>query len=340
MPSVDSITHKLQAKAEELEFDACAVAPAQALEHGDYFLEWLREDKHGEMHWLAREPERRLDPSILLPGAHSIVVLGLNYYQPQPERRGAIATYALGQDYHTLFLEKTEALAAWLTQQGGAAKCYVDTGPLLEKPIARLSGIGWQGKSTMLIHPKMGTWLFLGFILTTLKLEANQPMHDHCGSCTRCIVACPTRAITAPYQLDARRCIAYLTIEHKGPIPLEWRRAIHDRLYGCDDCLTACPWNRWARLSRHTQFHARAYPDLQKMLAWNEADFRAAFAGTAILRLKLNRWLRNVSVVLGNIGSLDDIPSLQKAICRPEPLVAEHAAWAIEEIETRHRRPV
>lgn len=327
-----TVTETLHKKAAELKLDACAIAHVQALEHTDYFIEWLAEGKHGEMEWLARDPKRRTDPSLVLPGVQSIVLAGLNYYQPQPKRRGKIATYALGGDYHTLLLEKLQILADLLKASGGISKCYVDTGPLLEKSLARLSGLGWQGKSTMLIHPKKGTWLFLGVILTTLKLETNSPIQDHCGSCMRCIEVCPTGAITAPYQLDARRCIAYLTIEHKGAIPIEFRRAIHDRLYGCDDCLTVCPWNRWAQISHHTQLHARAYPDLREMLEWDKTDFKKAFTGTAILRLKLNRWLRNICVALGNIGTSEDIPSLQKAALRSEPLVAEHATWAIEEI--------
>jgi epoxyqueuosine reductase len=274
-----------------------------------------------------------------LPGAKSIVVVGLNYWQPQLKGRGRIARYALGEDYHYVMIEKLEALVAEMTASGAGAKVYVDTGPVLEKPLAARAGIGWQGKSTMLIHPKMGPWLLLGEIITTLELEPDEPESDHCGTCTQCITACPTGAITAPYQLDARRCIAYLTIELKGSIPEELRPLIGDRVYGCDECLDVCPWNRFAQTTREARFlvaeENSERDSLHALLEISAAEFKRRFAKSPILRVKRRGLLRNVCVVLGNIGTADDLPALEKAALHEEPLVREHAVWAIAQIQKR-----
>jgi epoxyqueuosine reductase len=291
------------------------------------------------MQWLTREPERRTDPRKVLPEAKSIIVAGLNYWQEQPEGRGRIARYALGEDYHHVLLEKLEALAAEVISSGASAKIYVDTGPVLEKPLAERAGVGWQGKSTMLINPKMGPWLLLGEIITTLELEPDAPMQDHCGTCTKCIEACPTGAITAPYQLDARRCIAYLTIELKGSIPEELRPLIGDRVYGCDECLDVCPWNRFASTTREVRFLAKPEETgrdaLHALLEISQAEFKRRFAKSPILRVKRRGLLRNVCVALGNIGTVDDLPALRRAEQHEEPLVREHAAWAVREIVRR-----
>jgi epoxyqueuosine reductase len=263
------------------------------------------------------------------------VCVGLNYYQPAPTRRGRIATYALGEDYHEVMTPRLESLAVQLRALGGEARVYVDTGPVLEKPRAQMAGLGWQAKSTMLLHRRFGTWLFLGEVLTTLPLSPDAPETDHCGTCTRCIEACPTKAITGPYQLDARRCIAYLTIELKGSIPEEFRPLIGDHLYGCDDCLDVCPWNRWAQTTREARFQARDYGDLRDLLALTPGRFKERFAGSPILRLKRRGLLRNACVVLGNIGTLEDLPVLEQALNDEEPLVREHAAWALERIRSR-----
>jgi epoxyqueuosine reductase len=209
----------IKERSRELGLDVCGITSADPAKHAAFYQQWTDEGRAGEMQWLAREPERRTDPRQVLPEARSIIVAGLNYWQEQPEGRGRIARYALGEDYHHILLEKLETLAAEIASTGAGTKIYVDTGPVLEKPLAERAGVGWQGKSTMLINPKLGPWLLLGEIITTLELEPDAPMHDHCGTCSRCIEACPTGAITAPYQLDARRCIAYLTIELKGSIP-------------------------------------------------------------------------------------------------------------------------
>jgi epoxyqueuosine reductase len=339
-PDLPVVTARaIKARAAELGLDLCGITSADPARHADFYRQWADDGKAGEMQWLYREPERRIDPRRVLPEARSIIVAGLNYWQPQPAGRGRIARYALGEDYHHILLEKLETLAAELAQSGAGARVYVDTGPVLEKPLAERAGIGWQGKSTMLINTKLGPWLLLGEILTTLDLEPDAPQHDHCGSCSRCITACPTGAIIAPYQLDARRCIAYLTIELKGSIPEELRPLIGDRIYGCDECLDVCPWNRFAQTTREARFLAPP-PDesrdpLHALLEITQAEFKRRFARSPILRVKRRGLLRNVCVVLGNIGSAADLPALEKAAQHEEPLVREHAAWAIGQIRIR-----
>ncbi|HET9856334.1 MAG TPA: tRNA epoxyqueuosine(34) reductase QueG, partial [Chthoniobacterales bacterium] len=242
--------------ARELGFDSCRVAACAPPAHADKFDDWLREGAHGEMEYMARGKEKRRDPQKILPGAKSVVVLALNYFQGEraiPKAFGAatgkIARYAWGDDYHDVIAAKLDKIDILLREFGGQQKCYVDTGPILERDHAAQAGIGWHGKSTMLIDEKLGTWFFLAEILTTLELPVDKPAPDRCGTCERCITACPTGAITAPHRLDARRCISYLTIELKSSIPLELRPLIGDRIFGCDDCLDACPWNRFAQIS-------------------------------------------------------------------------------------------
>jgi len=327
---------ELEALAHELGFDAFGVAPVEADLRQHYFYRWLDDGRHGDMHWMAREPERRAHPARVLPEARSILVFGLNYYQPEPARRGRIAKYALGEDYHKLMLKRLKRICTRLRAAGAVNRPYVDTGPLLERPIAALAGLGWQGKNTILLNPQQGQWMFLGCILTSLDLAPDTPARDRCGTCTRCIDACPTGAITAPYQIDARRCISYLTIEHHGPIPAEFRTAIGNHLYGCDDCLDVCPWNRWAQHTREAKFRARDYPDLRDMLALDDDAFAALFAGSPIKRIGRARWLRNVCVVLGNTGNRADLPALHALLARESnPLIREHAQWAIAAIERR-----
>lgn len=333
-PLLDTV--ELKQLAQKLGFDLCAVGPVAASEYAEYFSDWIQAGRAGDMTpWMERNQQVRKNPAQLLPEAKSMIVVGMNYYQPEPPRRGRIAKYALGKDYHDLIPKRLKALDDWLTQQGGVQRKAVDTSAILEKPAAVTAGLGWQGKSTMLIHPKWGTWMFLAEVLTTLNFQKDPVQSDHCGSCTRCIDVCPTKAITAPYQLDARRCVSYLTIEHKGSIPLEFRRAIGDHLYGCDDCLDICPWNRWATRSREEAFAPIARPDLTEMLGWSDERFRAEFRGTPIFRLKRSRWLRNICVVLGNIGGSEDLPALQRASCAVDSLISEHAIWAINEINNR-----
>jgi epoxyqueuosine reductase len=331
---------KLVAYAIELGFDSCRVASANAPRHSGEFRSWLNEGAAGEMQWMERGAGKRCDPQQVLPGVRSIIIVGLSYWQGErPVRRGTgrIARYAWGDDYHELMLARLEKLSAFLADLGGSQKCYVDTGPILERDHAAEAGIGWHGKSTMLIDAKLGTWFFLGEILTTLELPPDPPQTDRCGSCTRCITACPTGAITEPHRLDARRCISYLTIELKGSIPLELRPLIGDRIYGCDDCLEACPWNRFAAVSHEARFAARPAIDmeLRDYLVLNEAEFRELFRGSPIRRIKRRGLLRNVCVALGNVGDELDLPALRRAAADPEPLIAEHAAWAIDRILAR-----
>ena len=347
----------LLAEAHTLGFDLCRIAPAKKPPHADEFREWLGEGKHGDMAWLERNSDRRTDPSLVLPGARSIIMLGMNYWvkgrgakvegeeslsstfdpRPSTSAAGRIARYAWGDDYHDIIEPRLWQLDAWLQTHGGTQRQYVDTGPLLERDFAALAGLGWQGKSTMLIHPKLGTWLFLAGILTTLELPPDEPMRDHCGKCTRCIAACPTGAITAPQKLDARLCISYLTIENKGPIPEPLRPLLDDRIYGCDDCLDACPWNRFAQESRETRFAAREFVTmpLRDFLALDDTAFRTLFRGSPIKRIKRARFLRNVCVALGNVGTSDDLPALNLAARDPDPLIAEHAQWAVARIQSR-----
>jgi epoxyqueuosine reductase len=333
----------IKARAGEIGLDVCGVTSADPSRHAAFYRQWIAEGKAGEMSWLARDPDRRVDPRVVLPGARSIIVAGINYWQAQPKGRGRIARYALGEDYHDILLEKLAAFAAELEESGARAKVYVDTGPLLEKPLAERAGIGWQGKNTMLIHPKLGPWLLLGEIVTALELEPDVPESDHCGTCSKCITACPTGAITAPYQLDARRCIAYLTIELKGSIPEEMRPLIGDRVYGCDECLEVCPWNRFAQTTREARFLAKEQDtgrdELRDLLEISAADFKRRFAKSPILRVKRRGLLRNVCVVLGNIGTADDLPALERAARHEEPLVREHAEWAMGRIRERCLTP-
>ena len=336
------LKRELIARAEALGFEACRIAPARAPRYAAEFRDWLRTGAAGEMAWLERGEEKRADPSLVLPGARSVIVLALNYWQGETASppRGRIARYAWGADYHDVMLEKLRKLDEFLQESRGVQKCYVDTGPVLERDFAAEAGVGWHGKSTMLVDPQLGTWFFLGEILTTLELPADAPQPTRCGSCTRCITACPTGAITDAHHLDARRCISYLTIELKGSIPLEFRPLIGDRIYGCDTCLDVCPWNRFAAVSREAAFSARpavGAMQLRDFLALDDEQFRTLFRCSPIKRIKRRGLLRNVCVALGNVGTADDLPALQRAAADPEPLIAEHAAWAIDRI--RHRLP-
>jgi epoxyqueuosine reductase len=338
------IEDQVKSRAAELGFDACRIASARVATHADAFREWIAAGKHGEMAWLERSPDRRCDPREVLPGCKSLICLALNYFpgdRPFPEGHPGgyrIARYAWNNDYHDLLDARLRDFDADLRNLGGIQKPYVDTGPVLERDFATDSGLGWNGKSTMQIHPRLGTWFFLAEILTTLELAPDPPFGDHCGKCTRCISACPTQAITAPHRLDARRCISYLTIENKGPIPLEFREAIGDRIYGCDDCLDACPWNRFAEMSREAAFHARGEVfrhRLRDFLTLDDEAFRKLFAKSPIKRIKRARFLRNVCVALGNTGGAGDLPALEMAAADPAPLIAGHAGWAIREISSR-----
>ena len=334
-----SLRNETLALARQLGFDLCRFAPATAPEHANQFRTWLAKGAAGEMAYLKANSEKRCSPELVLRDAKTVLVLGLNYYRgSRPAGAARIARYAWGDDYHELIKKRLAVLDRFLTEHGGNQKCYVDTGPVLERDHAAKAGLGWQGKSTMLVNRTMGTWFFIATILTTLQFSADVPEPDRCGTCTRCINACPTGAISEAYQLDARRCISYLTIELKGPIPIELRPLIGDRIYGCDDCLEACPWNRFAKVSHESAFAMHpevAAMHLRDYLKLDEPRFRTLFRSSPIKRTKRRGLLRNVCVALGNVGTVDDLPALNAAASDEEPLIAEHARWAIEQILRR-----
>ena len=343
--------------AREIGFDLCRFARAETPEHATEFRDWIDRGDAGEMNYLARNSERRCDPRQILPDAKTVIVLALNYFQGARKAEsvaaavspakgaagtaastGRIARYAWGDDYHKLIEKKLAVIDQFLRRRGGRQKCYVDSGPMLERDHAAAAGIGWHGKSTMLLNREFGTWFFLAEILTSLEFAPDTVEKNYCGRCTRCIDACPTGAITAPHQMDARRCISYLTIELKGSIPIELRPLIGDRIYGCDDCLDACPWNRFARASREMAFAMPPEIEAMKLrdyLGLDEDKFRRLFSNSPIKRAKRRGLLRNVCVALGNVGSADDLPALEKARVHFEPLIAEHAQWAIDRINQR-----
>lgn len=341
--SPEGLRENIRFLAREVGFDACRIARAEEAPHADAFRGWLADGKHGEMAWMARDPDRRCDPEEVVPGARSVIVVALNYLPkevPAVEgiKSGRIARYAYNNDYHDVIEPRLRDMGDYIDAIGGRQRCYVDTGPVLERDFANEAGLGWSGKSTVQIHQKLGTWFFLGTILTDLEIAPDARQPDRCGSCTRCIDACPTRAITAPHVLDARRCISYLTIEHPGAIPEEFRVAMGDRIYGCDDCLEVCPWNRFAKDSQELAFQARDRVfsmGLREYLALDDEAFRRLFKKSPIKRIKRERMLRNVCVALGNVGDYEDLPALKAAAEREGELVAEHARWAIERIELR-----
>lgn len=330
--------------AYEVGFDAVgftkAALPTQA---GHELAEFVARGHHGDMHWMAERLPQRASPSSLWPEARSVIMLGHNYapkHDPlvllEHKDRGVISSYALNRDYHDVIKKKLKVLARWLADTHGAGvKVFVDTAPVMEKPLAAQTGLGWAGKHTCLVSRTFGNWLFLGSIFTTLALDADTPESDHCGSCRKCLDICPTQAFTAERQLDARRCIAYLTIEHKGQIPLEFRTAIGNRIYGCDDCLAICPWNKFAQTSNEQAYHARESlhsPSLSSLLSLDDAAFRVLFTQSPIKRIGRDRFVRNVLVAAGNSGEASLLPQIRLLMSDASPLVAEMARWAAQEI--------
>ena len=298
------------------------------------------------MGYLERNAFKRVNPNEVLNGAKSVVVLASAYGPPvsklqQPDPRGVIARYAQHADYHDVLADRLKILSDFIDELGGPGTrslWYVDTGPLLERDLAQRAGLGFAGKHTNLISRSLGNWFFISEIITTADLLPDEPERNRCGSCTRCLDACPTQAITGPFQLDARRCISYLTIELKGSIPLEFRPAIGNRIYGCDICLDVCPWNRFARegaIMKDHERHDLDQPALLELLALDDAGFKTRFAGTPLLRTKRRGVLRNVCVALGNVGDETALPALERAAMDHEPLIREHASWALEEIRKR-----
>jgi epoxyqueuosine reductase len=338
------VKESIREKALELGFDDCRFTTAAPPPHAREFQEWLQDGKHGAMAYLERNAFKRVEPNFVLNEARSVISLATSYHGEIPQSSaatGPIARYARFADYHDLLAERLKPLSEFVTAQGGEGTrslWYVDTGPLLERDLAQRAGLGFAGKHTNLISRKLGNWFFISEIITTLELLPDEPERNRCGTCERCLEACPTSAITAPFQLDARRCISYLTIELKGSIPEELRPAIGTRIYGCDACLEACPWNRFAKAGAIMRAHYRSdldQPELVELLALDDAAFKQKFAGTPMLRTKRRGLLRNVCVALGNSGDESVLPALERAALDPEPLIAEHALWAITQIRQR-----
>jgi epoxyqueuosine reductase len=343
-----SVTALLKAQAYGLGFDLVRIATLGPAQTAAAFDEWVARGYAGEMHYLARGAEKRRDTRLPVPGATSAVVVAMTYGGAEPS--GPVARYARGDDYHDVMVARLRDLHEWLREEIGRevrGKAYVDTGPILERDLARRAGLGWFGKNTNLVNPRLGSFFFLGALLLDLELEPDGPFEaDRCGRCTRCLDACPTKAFVAPRQLDATRCISYLTIEVRGAIPEGFREAIGERLYGCDVCQDVCPWNvRFAQELEEPAFAPRAALAGQdarqlarELLAMTAAEFPAAFRGSPMKRAKLPGLKRNAAVVLGNVGGAEDVDVLTAALDDPEPLVREHAAWALARIGARDGR--
>ena len=338
--SISSTVTELRARAKALGFDAFGITSAKARPDLRERLEAaLARGWHGDMDWMAETAERRASPTALWDGVRSVVMLGVNY---GPDRdpletlgqrdRGTISVYARNRDYHELIKGKLKELAGLLSRRTSSeVKVFVDTAPVMEKPLAEAAGIGWQGKHTVLVSREFGSWLFLGAIFTSAELPADAPHEESCGSCRRCLDICPTNAFPAPFQLDARRCLAYLNIEHKGPIPLEFRVPMGNRIYGCDDCLAVCPWNKFASAAKEAKLQARDElnaPPLRELARLDDEAFRALFAGSPIKRIGHARFLRNVLIAVGNSGDAALAPLAEHRLGDLDPLVRGAAAWA------------
>ncbi len=353
----------IRQRALELGFDDCRFTTAAPVELAEHFMQWLAYGRHGQMEYLARMTGKRLDPQRVLAGARTVITVAASYALPDftntpgaptgrtplgvcsatdsPTHVGVVAQYARFKDYHAVLAGPLQELVNFVCKLGGAgtrATWYVDTGPLLERALAQRAGLGFIGKHTNLISPSLGNWIFLAEILTTAELEPDQPAKNRCGNCTRCIAACPTGALVAPFQLDARRCISYLTIENKDAIPLEFRPLIRRHIFGCDECLAACPWNRFVRAGKLMQPHARpdlAALDLLSLLSIDQPEFDRVFSSTPIARAKLRGLQRNACVALGNTGNTSALPALARLAAGHDTLLAEHADWAIGQIKRR-----
>ena len=341
----DSLKSALVARAKALGFDAVRVTAASlAPEIGGGLDAFLELGAQGDMDWLARTPERRRHPQGLWAEARTAIVLGTNYGPDADpllaladKQSGVISTYAKGRDYHEIIRGRLKTLGQWLhSQSGQPLKVFVDTAPVMEKPLAAAAGLGWQGKHTNLVSREFGSWLFLGEILTALELPPDAPEVDHCGSCRNCLDICPTAAFPAPYRLDARRCISYLTIEHKGPIPVEFRAAMGNRIYGCDDCLAVCPWNKFAAATREMAFAPRAAlqaPRLTELALLDDAAFRVLFSGSPIKRIGRDRFIRNVLIALGNSEDREAAATAVELLGDASPLVRGMAVWALARLD-------
>jgi epoxyqueuosine reductase len=342
--SPDDLGATLADQARALGFDSIGITNPDAIaDAGRHFRNFLADGAHGDMDWLADRPERRADPRVLWPGVRSVIMLGVSYGPDEnplaileQRTRGAISVYARGDDYHDVIKKRLKALARWLAAaSGGEVKVFVDTAAVMEKPLAQASGLGWQGKHTNLVSREFGSWLFLGAIFTTSELPRDDAETDHCGSCQACLDICPTAAFPAPYKLDARRCISYLTIESKGPIPREFRKAIGNRIYGCDDCLAVCPWNKFAQAGREAKLAARdelRAPGLADLARLDDAAFRALFTKSPVKRIGRDRFIRNVLIAVGNSNERALAVEAERLLDDQSPLVRGAAVWALAQL--------
>jgi len=346
--ATESVTSRIKAQGARLGFDLVGVSRVQEPKHGEAFADWLRKAFHGEMGYLNRTAEQRRHPARHLPWASSVVSVALNYNTPHPRgavrqgNRGWISRYAWGDDYHDVMGEKLDQLLAFVRKEAGSdvqGRTFVDAGPILDRETAAQAGIGWFGKNTNLLSMRLGSFFFLGELFLSVELDWDRPVRDRCGQCRLCLDACPTNAFVGPYVLDARRCISYLTIELKGAIPHELRPLMGAHIFGCDICQDVCPYNTKCRPTTEPAFQPRPglyAPELLPLLRLTEAEFRAKFRGSPILRAKRRGFLRNVCVALGNLGRVDAVPALAEALGGdPEPLVRAHAAWALGRIGGR-----
>jgi epoxyqueuosine reductase len=346
----EPIEARIRLKSREIGFDACGLTGVDApWPAAGRLQEFVALERHGEMAWMATTVERRAHPRAMWPDARSAIVLGVNYGPDadplaalERRDRGAISVYAQGDDYHELIKARLKALARWLAGEAACqVKVFVDTAPLMEKPLAGAAGLGWQGKHTNLVSRTFGSWLFLGVVLTDLVLKPDAAETDHCGQCRACLDVCPTAAFPAPYQLDARRCISYLTIEHAGPIPEEFRAALGNRLYGCDDCLAVCPWNKFAQDSHEAKLAARealVSPPLAALAALDDTAFRALFSKSPIKRIGRDRFVRNVLYAIGNSGDPALAEAARARLDDASDVVRDAAGWALAQLKTL--RPV
>lgn len=346
-PVRDHLKTAIRDSAAALGFDVCRFASASdPWSAGERLAHFVEAGRHGEMGWMETTLERRAHPTAMWDGARSAIVLGLNYgpdHDPLPEladrSAGYISVYARGDDYHEVIKGRLKTLAGQIAARTGEdVKVFVDTAPLMEKPLAQRAGLGWQGKHTNLLSRTHGNWLFLGVILSAAELGPDPPEDEHCGTCTACLDVCPTNAFPAPFQLDARRCLSYLTIEFAGPWPVEFRSATGSRIYGCDDCLAVCPWNKFAAASNESRLQARealVSPRLADLAALDDAAFRTLFSKSPVKRIGRDRFVRNVLYAIGNSGDADLIPSAQRLLDDPDPVVRDAAEWAVQRLSLR-----
>ncbi len=344
MQSAQDLKQQLIDVAHDMGFDLCRITRPDAIPQvPERLAAFLEQGFHGQMAWMAERTQWRGNPAALWPEAHSIIMLGESYRPEHDPRdilnhpdKGAISVYAQNKDYHDSVKKRLKRLARWLIEHaGGEVKVFVDTAPVSEKPLGQAAGLGWQGKHTNLVSRELGNWFFIGSVFTTLDLPADPPETDHCGSCRACLDACPTEAFPAPYQLDARRCISYLTIEHHGPVDPELRPKLGNRIYGCDDCLAACPWNKFAVTAREVKYHAREdllAPDLVALAQLDDAAFRAKFSGSPIKRIGRDRFVRNVLYALGNSELPSALDTAKTLMHDPDATVRDAAEWAVQRL--------